>query len=232
MLEQCFFDNDDTLAKVAANVLLKDRTKGQQADDSYIRRDDTAQFRSPQDLHEIFVGKLQFFIDSLSLLGERHISQFNALISNKKFKSTLFNLLNVGETNIRLKCHEILEIIGTYFIQVCSSKSIYQVALPPGAERTSGANRGRLQDRGQQSGVDTELMEVDLISHDRLYIAQLIIQCVRKSFERTNGDDSYLQFNSLILLDYLFQNILPVANFQNEQIKQRQNTESQRAHNQ
>jgi|AACY02.8.fsa_nt_gi hypothetical protein len=64
-------------------------------------------------------------------------------------------------------------------------------------------------------------MEVDLISHDRLYIAQLIIQCVRKSFERNNGDDSYLQFNSLILLDYLFQNILPVANFQNEQIKQR-----------
>lgn len=58
MLEQCFFDNDDTLAKVAANVLLKDRTRGQQADDTCIRRDDTAQFRSPQDLHEIFVGKL------------------------------------------------------------------------------------------------------------------------------------------------------------------------------
>jgi len=75
-------------------------------------------------------------------------------------------------------------------------------------------------------------MEVDLISHDRLYIAQLIIQCVRKSFERNSGDDSYLQFNSLILLDYLFQNILPVANFQNEQIKQRQNAENQRLHNQ
>lgn len=56
-------------------------------------------------------------------------------------------------------------------------------------------------------------MEVDLISHDRLYIAQLIILTVRKSFERENGNDSYLQFNSLILLDYLFQNILPVANF-------------------
>ena len=110
------------------------------------------------------------------MLGERHISQFNSLILNKKFKTTLFNLLNAGETNIRLKCHEILEIVGTYFIQVCSSKSIYQVALPPGAERTSGANRGRMPERGQpQAGVDTELMEVDLISHDRLYIAQLII---------------------------------------------------------
>ena len=76
-------------------------------------------------MHELFIDKLQFFIDSLSLLGERHISQFNSLILNKKFKTTLFNLLNAGETNIRLKCHEILEIVGTYFIQVCSSKSIY-----------------------------------------------------------------------------------------------------------
>ena len=29
MLEQCFFDNDDSLAKVAANVLSKDRSRGQ-----------------------------------------------------------------------------------------------------------------------------------------------------------------------------------------------------------
>jgi len=120
MLEQCFFENDDSLAKVAADVLVQDAPRGQRVDDSRIRGDDTAQFRSPQDLHEIFVEKLQFFIDSLSLLGERHINQFNALISNKKFKATLFNLLNAGETSMRLKCHEILEIIGSYFIQVCS----------------------------------------------------------------------------------------------------------------
>jgi len=50
------------------------------------------------------------------LLGERHVEQFHALISNKKFKTTLFNLLEAGETNIRLKCHEILEHVGTYFI--------------------------------------------------------------------------------------------------------------------
>jgi hypothetical protein len=30
------------------------------------------------------------------------------------------------------------------------------------------------------------------------------MQCVRKSFDLSNGGDSYLQFNSLILLDYLF----------------------------
>lgn len=55
----------------------------------------------------------------------------------------------------------------------------------------------------------------------------MIVQCVRKSFELNSGNDSYLQFNSLILLDYLFQNILPVPTFSNEQLKQRQNLENQ-----
>lgn len=49
-----------------------------------------------------------------------------------------------------------------------------------------------------------EMMEVDFINHERMYISQMIIQCVRKSFEMNNGNDSYMQFNSLILLDYLF----------------------------
>lgn len=48
------------------------------------------------------------------------------------------------------------------------------------------------------------MMEVDFINHERMYISQMIIQCVRKSFEMNNGSDSYMQFNSLILLDYLF----------------------------
>ena len=71
------------------------------------------------------------------------------------------------------------------------------------------------------------MMEVDFINSERLYIAQMIIQCVRKSFEQNQGNDYYLQCNSLILLDYLFQNILPVPTFQNEQLKQRQNIENQ-----
>ena len=35
--------------------------------------------------------------------------------------------------------------------------------------------------------------------------------------------DSYLQFNSLILLDFLFQNLLPVPSFQNELMKDKVN---------
>jgi|MGYP004564219545 hypothetical protein len=137
-------------------------------------------------------------------MGERHISHFNSLIFNRKFKSTLFSLLNLGETNLRLKCHEILEILGTYFIQYCSSKTLYELALPSGP---SGSQRGTARQG------EFEMMEVDFINSERLYIAQMIVQCVRKSFEQNQGNDSYLQFNSLILLDYLFQNILPVPTF-------------------
>lgn len=72
------------------------------------------------------------------------------------------------------------------------------------------------------------MVEVEYINPERLFIAQMILQCVRRSFEMHNGNDSYLQFNSLILLDYLFQNVLPVPTFQNEQLKQRQNLENQR----
>ena len=71
----------------------------------------------------------------------------------------------------------------------------------------------------RSSQQDFEMMEVDFIHQERLYIAQMIAQCVRRSFEHSNGTDSYLQFNSLILLDYLFQNVLPVPTFQNEQLK-------------
>lgn len=43
------------------------------------------------------------------------------------------------------------------------------------------------------------------------------MQAVKISLEQKS--DSYLQFNSLILLDFLFQNLLPVPTFQNEQSK-------------
>lgn len=46
-----------------------------------------------------------------------------------------------------------------------------------------------------------------------------MIECVKRSC--TSGTDSYLQFNSLILLDNLFQNILPVCNFHAERLKEK-----------
>lgn len=73
------------------------------------------EFRNPVDMHDMYIDKLQFFIDSLGLLNELHVNMFTSLIAHPKFKSTLLGLLNKGETSLRLKCHEILEIITNYY---------------------------------------------------------------------------------------------------------------------
>ena len=94
------------------------------------------------------------------MLGERHTSLFNKLLFHPKFKSSLFSLLEKGETSIRLKCHEILEILGSYYIQYISKKILYELAIP--------------QTKSQQirnGGPEYEVMEVDYISTERLYIA-------------------------------------------------------------
>jgi len=72
--------------------------------------------RNPIDSHELYCDKLQFFIDTLSLMTEVHINIFTGLIMHSKFKSTLMNLLSKQETQLRLKCHEILEIVTNYYV--------------------------------------------------------------------------------------------------------------------
>jgi hypothetical protein len=98
--------------------------RGGRESDSMLKRDISLQFRSPLDLHELYVDKLQFFIDSLNLMKKRHINQYSGLLFNPKFKLTVFSLMNRGEINLRLLCHEILEILGTYFMQYCSAKTL------------------------------------------------------------------------------------------------------------
>jgi hypothetical protein len=153
--------------------------------------DVSLQFRSPHDLHELYIDKLQFFIDALNLMGERHINLFNSLVFSPKFKTTIFGLLEKGETNLRLKCHEILEIVGTYYIQFCSSKTLYELAVPSQKPPAGQSRRAALLEKASDSK-DFEMMEVDFINHERMYISQMIIQCVRKSFEMNNGNDSYM----------------------------------------
>jgi hypothetical protein len=119
-------------------------------------------------------------------MGERHVNLFNSLVFTPKFKHTIFSLLNKGETNLRIKCHEILEVCGTYFIQYCSSKTLYELAMP----KNGLGRRAQLLTGVEQK--DFEMMEVDFINHERMYISQMIIQCVRKSFEMNNGSDSYM----------------------------------------
>ena len=68
------------------------------------------------DMHELFIDKIQFFIDSLSLMSEAHIGMFTYLITNHSFKSTLVQLIEHGETHVRMKAHEILEALTSYFV--------------------------------------------------------------------------------------------------------------------
>jgi hypothetical protein len=96
-------------------------------------------------------------------MGERHINVFFSFVFSPKFKTTIFGLLNQGETNIRLKCHEILEIVGNFYIQYCSSKTLYELAVPQ-----KGSRRAALMANTEK---EFEMMEVDFLNHERLYIS-------------------------------------------------------------
>jgi hypothetical protein len=87
-------------------------------------------FKTLTDFHDLYVDKIQFYIDSLQMLTEIHINMFTSMIMNPKFKVTVLGLLNKGELSLRLKCHEILEVVTNYFSQFCISKTVYELALP------------------------------------------------------------------------------------------------------
>ena len=114
-------------------------------------------------------------------MNEQHITVFTNLITYPSFRSCLMSLIENGESQIRLKAHEVMEQLTQYYVQHCPSKTVY--------EFTNGSNKN-------------EQMDAEFIYHERLYISQIVIQVARASLEKSN--DCYLQFNSLILLDYLF----------------------------
>jgi hypothetical protein len=87
-------------------------------------------FRSPIDHHDLYIDKIQFYVDSLQLLNEIHVNLYTAMLIHPKFKTTLLALLNKPETSLRLKCHEIMEIITNYYVQYCTAKTIYELAVP------------------------------------------------------------------------------------------------------
>lgn len=84
----------------------------------------------------------------------------------------------------------------------CASRSIYEIA----------------EDEEKDLPSDQMLTyEVDIISQDRLALTQLFAKVIRISFETSN--DSYMEFSSLILLDNVFQNLMPVPSYPNELLK-------------
>ena len=124
MAEFCFFENVDTNYKLASkNGKLRVIDDREDHNMLGLRQLD---MRGPMDIHELYVDKLQFFIDSLALMTEAHIGMFTYLITNHNFKNTLLMILEHGETNIRMKAHEILEALTSYFVQCCPSKTVYE----------------------------------------------------------------------------------------------------------
>lgn len=98
------------------------------------------------------------------MLNDLHISLFTNLITHPHFKSLLLQLLDHKETLVRLKSHEILESLTAYFVQYCPSKTVYEFA----ADKNSGKS---------------EVMDAEFISHERMYISQIVIAVARKSLE-------------------------------------------------
>ena len=127
MAEFCFFENVDTNYKLASKGGLVRAVDDYE--DHNILGMPQLDMRGPMDMHELYVDKLQFFIDSLALMTESHIGMFTYLITNHNFKNMLLQILEHGETNVRMKAHEILEALTSYFVQCCPSKTVYEFPL-------------------------------------------------------------------------------------------------------
>lgn len=84
------------------------------------------EFRSAQDIYDINIEMLQFFVDCIAQMSDQHISVFTNLITHPSFKQNLLCLLQFGQSQIRLKSLEILESLTAYFVQFCPSKTIYE----------------------------------------------------------------------------------------------------------
>lgn len=88
MLACCFFQNSDRPADAAADLLANEPVAKPGAKEKslmLLEAERAYQFKTPQDLHELYVDKLQFFIDSLSLLEERHVKLFNSILLHPSF---------------------------------------------------------------------------------------------------------------------------------------------------
>jgi hypothetical protein len=56
-----------------------------------------------------------------------------------------------------------MEILTNYYVQYCTSKTVYELAIPRSVQLESG-NRNRECPK-------SEVMEVEFVNHERLYIS-------------------------------------------------------------
>ncbi len=78
---------------------------------------------------------------------------------------------------MRLKCHEILEVVTNYYSQFNISKTVYELALPQSQQIS------HLGDFHKKKGAQSESMEVEYINQERLYLSQIVVQGIKMSLD-------------------------------------------------
>jgi hypothetical protein len=77
-------------------------------------------------------------------------------------------------------------VLTAYFVHYCPSKTVYE--FEDGAGEGPKPRSGTLSPHSATSGEN--MMDAEFISHERLYISQIVIKVARKSLEMS--DDCYL----------------------------------------
>jgi hypothetical protein len=132
---------------------------------------------------------------------------------NTHFHSFIFQLLKKGELELRVKSHEILEILSKCMAYITRNEN-----MSDGLSTTGSNNIESIHPRNRNDGRD-----VEKITPERLALIQLYYRVAKMSLETEH--DFYLQFSALILLDNIFQNLMPVPTFANELYKIKSNNE-------
>lgn len=74
--------------------------------------DDSKEVKELIELHTKYKERITFFIDIIQKFQEIHINLYRELLLNTHFHSFIFQLLAKGELELRIKSHEILEILS------------------------------------------------------------------------------------------------------------------------
>ena len=160
-------------------------------------------------IHEKFLEKLIFFLEVIKALGEHHRKLFSELLNKPGLESFLIKLTESGHSSIRLRAHEILETLcSCYIANVAKWRSL------PLQSVDSLNTAGTLMTTNQSTSSILSGMDGNVIRKEQLLLGKLIVKIAKRSFEA--AADSYMQFNALILLDLMFQSILPAPSFQAE----------------
>jgi hypothetical protein len=150
-------------------------------------------------------------LELLKALDDTHKPLYSVLLTNRGLEPFLTALLRSGQSAIRIRGYEFLELIVNYYMtHVLRQK-------PDAGHGTEGATTGPLLSTLQSNQVNASFssgFEGELVRHEQLVLAQLILSASKKSAE--NPADAYMQFNALVLLDLLFQSLLPVPSLQTE----------------